>query len=392
MKRGVWHQFGDRSQKMTIDHLANNLGQGVVISPRDLASHKATEYAAAYKSQGADVLFDPQFYIPDSLQGKLDTYSTTPSRKTVSQLAAISDVELGLLSSQILGISTDLGVSAIIAPAVVYEAARPDIVQLNSQLFDAAKAAAQSLGVPTYATVVLGRSVSQSNMTATDVISSATSLDADGWYFAYEFPSERIPSGEEEVVRCCHAGVRLAATGKPVMHAYAGPMSLISGGFGATAAAIGHSQNLWHFTRDRWEETASQGGGGGNAPARHFSEALWGTIIDPDEQVQLSTTLRSQILSSSPYRTPWTRWEANKHLVHIQMSVVGSIFTDLNPRNIIGMAAARLAAAVDWHDEVRAEGVVLKDDTNCYQAAWLAALHVFESQCSEDLDYLELIQ
>ena len=91
-----------------------------------------------------------------------------------------------------------------------------------------------------------------------------------------------LPSVRETVRRCCVAGLTLACTGKPVLHAYAGPMGLLSFGFGATGVAIGHSQNLWKFTRDRWMPAASQGGGG-DAPARFFSKALWGTIIYPDE-------------------------------------------------------------------------------------------------------------
>ena len=52
-----------------------------------------------------------------------------------------------------------LVVMQLIAPAIPYEAARPDITQLNARLFLAAKAAGDALSIPTYATVVLGSSV-----------------------------------------------------------------------------------------------------------------------------------------------------------------------------------------------------------------------------------------
>lgn len=59
-------------------------------------------------------------------------------------------------------------------------------------------------------------------------------------------------------------------------------MALLAMACGGTAAAVGHSQNLWQFTRTRWEPTGP-GGGGGDAPPRYFSNALWGTIIYEDE-------------------------------------------------------------------------------------------------------------
>lgn len=62
MKRGVWHQFGDRSQKLALEQLEQGVGVGVVISPRDLAQNKAIEYAPQYRAAGGDVLYDPQFY------------------------------------------------------------------------------------------------------------------------------------------------------------------------------------------------------------------------------------------------------------------------------------------------------------------------------------------
>jgi hypothetical protein len=61
-------------------------------------------------------------------------------------------------------------------------------------------------------------------------------------------------------------------------------MGLLSFGLGATGAAIGHSQNLWKFTPDRWMPAASRGGGG-DAPARFFSNAFGGPSFTLMKQV-----------------------------------------------------------------------------------------------------------
>ena len=45
MRRGTWHQCGDRSQKMVIEQLKKGVGVGVIISPRDVPQHKAIGYS-----------------------------------------------------------------------------------------------------------------------------------------------------------------------------------------------------------------------------------------------------------------------------------------------------------------------------------------------------------
>lgn len=390
MRKGIWHQFGDRSQKVALDHLDNGLGEGVIISPRDLAEHKAVEYAEQYTNKGADILFDPQFYIPDSTQGKLDTYSCDKLRNTVSGLKKLTPEQLRDVTTEMALINKELNCSAIIAPACVYEAGRADLVELNANLFAAAKLAGDYLGLPTYASVVFGHSVTQAEETMQHTLSDVTSLNPDGWYFAFEFPPERIPSSTDYVERYCAAGLSLAITRKPVMYAYAGPLALLAPCCGGQAAAIGHSQNLWHFTKKRWEATDG-GGGGGNAPARHFSDALWGTIIDPDEVARLSRRLRDRILSDSPFRLPWDRWRASQHLVSVIGNRVSTLFQTSEPREAARLARLHLQRARNLYQEIIEEGVNVKDNANAYQENWRLALLRLERLRKTDLDYLELL-
>jgi len=391
MKHGAWHQFGDRSQKLALEQLQHGAGVGVIISPRDLALDKAMEYAPKYKDAGGDVLYDPQFYVPGALLGKLGTYPTATHRKTVSELHKISDDDLSDLADKLRQISHDLGVAGIVAPAVVYEAGRPDIDGLNQRLFAAAESAGKSLRLPVYATVVLGRSITTSDHTTDSAVSSATALDADGWYFAFEFSVDRVPGSEPDVLRCCRTGLRLAATGKPVLHAYAGPLALLSAGFGATGVGIGHSHKVWQFTRERWEEGTAQGGGA-DAPARYFSNALWGTIIHPDETVQLPPALKAEVLTSSPFTSPWNRWQANKHFVHVICSKVDKLYKTATAREAVEAAIDVLSHAVALHTNIADNlHITLKDDTASYQAAWQDAMNKLLSNYSDDYDYLEML-
>ena len=179
MRRGAWHQCGHVGQKIVAELLAINVGVGAVISPKDLALDNASRYSEKYRELGADVLLDPQFYEPEYSAGKLNTYPTAQFRQSIGALGALQPGAMGGLSKALEDENRVLGTAAVIAPAIPYEAARPDIIDLNARLFSAAKAAGDEIGVPTYATVVLGQS-STSEGVANTILSSATALNSDG--------------------------------------------------------------------------------------------------------------------------------------------------------------------------------------------------------------------
>jgi hypothetical protein len=399
MNRGAWHQCGDKSQKIVFEELQHGNGSGVIISPRDLARHKAEEYAKKYQDLGAQVLLDHQFYVPDFANTNLSSYPICQHRAAISQLHQISDAALDVLAKDLEESNRELGVAALVAPAAIYAAGRTDIVQLNARLFLAAKRAGDVLGIPTYATVVLGRSVTSSLQTLSPVLSQVTALDAHGWYFAFEFGADRIPSDQVDVELAGQALLTFACTGLPVLHAYAGPMSLLSLGFGASAAGIGHSQNTWQFTPDRWQPSSGQGGGG-DAPPRFFSSGLWGTVIFPDETARLPAAVIPQVMTYSPFSDPvaqkppqsWSRWDANKHLLYVIGKTIEQIARPNNARLCAHAADQLLDNAVSLHGQIAGSGLALADDTNSYQSNWRDALRTTLTNSSKDYDYLEMLR
>jgi len=400
MNRGPWHQCGDRSQKLVVEQIEHGAGVGVILSTRDLSYQKAEQYAAIYHDLGAQVLIDLQFYVPGFTNISLASYPTHEYRAKISQMQPLSDNDLNGLTVALQEINQNINADGIISPAIIYQAGRPDTVQTNARLFSISKQVGDELGIPTYATVVLGKSVTSSDKTLEEILSPATSLLADGWYFIFEFDPERIPSQVESVSRCCIAGLRLACTGRPVLHAYAGPMALLSFGFGANAAGIGHCQNLWKFCPERWQPQRRRTGGT-KAPARFFSRSLWGTIVYPDEVARMSIGLQEQILTSSPFSTqitpgkPFlsiTRWNANKHLVHAICSTVAEIAAVNEPRINATQAISLLQEAVKLHGTIVDTGLTLRDNTNVYQENWRLVLNELLENQSSDFDYLELLR
>lgn len=396
MKRGPWHQCGDKSQKLVAEVLEAGIGVGAILSQRDLGFMTAAKYSEQYRDQGAEILADQQFYIPSFSNEHTKTYPTNKYRVAVSKLAKLDKRQLADLRIQLRVVNRTLHSSAVLAPAVVYEAGRPDLTKLNEDLFAVAKEVGDELGVPTYATVVLGHSVTTSQMTIKQILSEATKLNSEGWYFGFEFTENRIPSSQDSVYRFCESTLALACTGKPVLNAFAGPMAILSLGCGGTAAAIGHSQNVWQFARDRWNKDRKEGGGG-DAPPRFFSTALWGTIIYPDETAVLSTSLRAQTITSSRFsrgvrsNLPFKRWDSNKHLVAAICSTVSKIAETDNPRASANAAISVLLEAERLHARIAATGVQLKDATSAYQRNWRLALESLLKKHPQDFEYLELL-
>lgn len=397
MRRGVWHQFGDKSQKLVLEQLELNTGKGVVVSVRDMKWDSVVDYAPQYKDLGAHLLIDQQFYNPDFINSNLQSYPIFVYRQAISQLALISDSDLVNIGNELRNYHTQLNADGLIAPAVMYEAGRPDIVELNRRLFTVSKSVGNEIGIPTYATVILGQSVTNSNQTLNNLLSKATALNSDGWYFGFEFGQERIPSSTDMIVRFGIACLTLALTGKPVMHAFATPMALLSFGFGAQAAGVGHAQNLWQFTKSRFQPPTK--GGGGDAPARFFSESLWGTIVYPDETALLSAPLRDSILNQSNFSGPtatgldWARWDSNKHLVEvICRTVTHMVDASDDPRVNANFAIQLLTSALGFHQQIVDEGVVLKDNSNAYQENWKTALESVLASNSDDYDILDMLK
>ncbi len=403
ISKGVWHQFGHNSQTLALEQLQQGIGIGVIISPRDLKLERAEERSVQYRALSASVLLDYQFYVPDFTNQKLTSYSLDEFRNSVNTLRQVNQTDLDSLSSTIEEHNRRLATSAVIAPAVLYEAQRPERLDLNTKLFEAAKRAGDAIGVPTLATVALAHSTVVSPHSISDALSHATGLACDGWYFLFEFSESRIPCDRAEVLSCGSACLTLAANLKPVIHAYAGPMALLSFGFGATAAGIGHSQTLWQFDRSRWAAPVEQQGGPGATAPRFFSSSLWGTVIYSDEVIRIPPTVRSLVMTHSPHsqvitdpaahgNVEWSRHLADKHLVHVLGETATSIAARSSARAAAQGAIEHLAQAGSIFSSIQNVPVLLKQESQCvHQTVWRNAMQQLLADRSDDYDLLELM-
>lgn len=401
MKRGLWHQCGNRSQTIAMEQLKLGIGSGVILSPRDLSFKNAKQRASAMRKLGAEVTVDPQFYLPTSTVGTVKDWGLIVHRMSAAKLAKLSMQDVKALTKVIKQINEACACTAVVSPAIVYDAGQQTVVEANRKLYEAAREAGDALGIPTYCSVPVGHSVAQSNDEVIELLSRVTAFQPGGWLLAWEFNSGRVPSGAPRVRAFAKACLALAITGLPVLHSCAGPLALLSHAFGCTAAGICHSQNMWKLDRSRF--VASMSGGGGGAPPRYFSKALWGTIVFPDEYAALSPTLRKIVHTSSPFskgvginppfaRSQLPKWDAYKHLIYVIGTMVQELGAAESARRAAEVAKQVLEVSVATHAQIEAfMGVALKDETAQYQPTWLDALDGTLKHNKSDYDYLDLM-
>lgn len=402
MKLGAWHQCGDKSQKMAVEELKQGKGVGVVLSPRDILFAGAKKYGEDYRNLGAGVAIDPQFFVPSFTNPKLGSYPIDSLRQTMSSPHGLTSAERTALQKHLESINKATKSTLLIAPALICEAGRDDILDLNIELLDAAVSVGGQLGIPTLATVFIGQSASQSDTLVNSILSGMTSVSSDGYYFAFEFGGEeRIPSSTAAVKRLCRATLSLACTGQPVFHAYAGPLGVLTIPCGAECAGVGHPKNVWHFQRSRWLPPPKKPAGWSKTvpPPRFFSRALWGTIVYQDETLQLQTSLQSKILVTSPFsaqqvgmRLDWDKWNAHKHLVSVICDELTALTGDSGKTAAFVHSVDLLSEAVGNLKTIAATGVKLRDNADAYQQNWLTALTGIQTDEKESLDFLTLLR
>ncbi len=401
MRQGVWHQVGHNLHLRTLAVVKAGIGEGSILSSGDATydSHKKT--AKLLRSAGSQVLIDTQFHTPSLTNPRIETYPYNKYRLALTGQLRAGQPQLDSLAETLEEVNRELRTVAILAPSLIYEPSRPDIVDLNSELFSTAKLVGDSLGTPTIATVGIDSAVAASSIELDNILGHCTSLGADGFYLCYEFPSKLFRATVSDILTFSKTCLKLAACGVPLIHGYAGPLSLLSVGCGAQSVALSPFLSMWAFTKQRLEP--STGGGDGSQPRRFFSTTLWSRIAIPDDlffvpQASVSGLLQihspfSNVLANSDLSVvKWTKGDSEAHAVWAMGDVLNSLLALKNYRQIARQVIQGLQVAQEWHNHLRELNAHLKaQEETVYHQTWISALTRLLAENSDDFDFLELL-
>jgi hypothetical protein len=305
-------------------------------------------------------------------------------------------VEQSGLTKALEQINRDLQSVAVIAPAVSIEASQPKTLDVNEMLFQIAKKAGDTLGVPTLASVPIGSTASASAIEVRDIVQRVTTWKAGGWYLLFGFQGNPVPNDLGRLNLWVRVSLDLAATGKPLLQGYQGLLSAVSVGLGSHGVALGQFKTLWHFDPDHWNGLPPTGRS--NGPAKFFSVPLWHYLKFPDDFVRLPSPQGDPFLTPSPWSTipqnrqtasKWREADARRHFMYVTTLWIDGVMA-------LPTARARAIYAKKYLDYAVANwaylgGLRYPTTSSVPLADWSALLDWALTTCSTDYDWLDLL-
>ena len=264
--------------------------QGVIISPKDFSSERATALLAqiAADFSNADRLFDPQWYAsilaydPDSRMGKLasDEYSYFEARRR-SQMESETQVRADLEAC--LGFQAQMPITAAIAPGIVIRQRFNSAEGVIAKNFIRnARVAWNAVGDerPLLATLAIDAEALQDRIALEEFLAEITVLDAapDGYYMLVHQPTSGI--APELVDPRTLAGWMLVnhslnVNGFQVINGYSDILTPFLAAAGGGAGATGWFNTQKVFSLDRFSPPSL----GGRRPVyRYLSTRLLNSI------------------------------------------------------------------------------------------------------------------
>ena len=235
--------------------LTKRWGKGTaILSPRDLNRDQMLRFAKTLASNGATVVFDPQFYLPRADHERLTSHSYWPHDYETATFDRDSVRALlnGLLDDYI----APIGARIFITPGRY--ASEIDTLWMDISALIAREAIDLRAGVPVYQSVCISDSVLRSEESVHTILEYLEPSPIDGVYLVAEPPQNMYlvddPLWILNLLDLC-AGLTLQ--GKQVIVGYSNHQDLLLALCGVEAIASGTYLNVRRFPRGKFLATES---------------------------------------------------------------------------------------------------------------------------------------
>jgi hypothetical protein len=381
-----WGMFG-----LDLEFIRANLASAVVLSPRVYTREQIERHAQELRKLNAGVMFDPQFYDPQTGREKLLSFPYWDDLDF--ETSTFDDACASTFCERVLRYQTEmLCVTEALIPGRYTNSLSEEWLAMQHGF--AETAARLDLGIPIYSTVALGPDIIGSQESLDNVLDEVTGYPVDGVYFVFRAPQNRFFVGDEGVIyNLLSAVLSMRLHGKDVIMGYANQQSLVFAAAGARRMASGNFRNTRHFNPEIFaeqEETAMQRGVWFYHP-RSLSdfrlESLrlafrrgFGELFGPP-----CDYCRELLQASDPGSVRWGEREAFRHfLFEFGRQVVG--FEGHSQRAAIETARQVLGDSRACMEEFRSRAFVLGDRAfDQYIDATEGALEAFVADREADL-------
>lgn len=295
----VFHQMGHHSSNL-IDLPAMSAYEGAIFSPINSTEEEVAEQIRQVRKARAEfqVLFDPQLYVPATERGKLRKWSYFPSDVDTADLTSAAWWKD--LNKELARVCRRMKVDAVCSPAVIPKVFDDKyysyVVKVGTELSRAVK----DRHLRVLQTVLVSLAELATDTRSLEVASIVSRTDADRVYLVLvgTTPPRRELSDGDELRSAMQLIDALERNDLPVVVGFCSSDLVLWKAAGATACASGKFFNLRRFTRQRFEEPGSAGGG--QLPY-WFEEGLLAFLRQGD----LIRVRKQGLLSDSSKRNPF---------------------------------------------------------------------------------------
>jgi hypothetical protein len=294
----VYHQIGHDSENLL--HAPNlEAYRGAILSPVNYDQARVSAQVERARRQGNfDTIFDPQLYVPTSERGVLREWTYFPTDVDTADLN--SEAWWNSLNDRVVAVCRQVDAAAVCSPAVVPNAYTyayyASSVRVGSHLCHTLN----GTGVRPIQTAIVGLSDLATRDRAFSIASIISQTEASEIYLVLVGTTE--PRRELAEVEELKGAMRLIAAledaGLRLIVSFSSTDVILWKAAGATHCASGKFFNLRRFTRTRFEEPRTVGGG--QLPY-WFEEALMAFLRESDLQRVLPLQLEHLNETPNPF-------------------------------------------------------------------------------------------
>ncbi|MFA7339639.1 MAG: hypothetical protein WC028_22850 [Candidatus Obscuribacterales bacterium] len=223
----------------------------MILSPRDIPSKNLQTIASDAINCGADILFDPQFYLPHADHKTLCEHSYWP--KNYSTGAFFAGYGLSELLDELGKLNSLLGSIGFILPGIHASTIDDAWLKYHKMIAEAAVDKGFRDGFKLFATVALSAEALVDDDQVHELLEEIESWPVDGIYLVCEHPKgEYLVSDTNWLVNQLDLSAGLRLQGKEVISGYSNHQSLILATASVNAIASGTWMNVRSFPPEKF--------------------------------------------------------------------------------------------------------------------------------------------
>lgn len=387
----VLHQLGFRHKWNLRSFEDDGVGEGVICAPRYMKPEDVSSLPKVLRSSS---LFDPQFFIPNSSQGKLPEYHFFPDVVADGfSTTDYSDNYAADSAARCVQFQMNLGFSHIVVPSRHREATPSDFIESQSRMFlePFVQAASEAkCNQPILLQLILNDAMLKDERFRNGILNWVTGIpEVAGVYLIPQVLSRQKQITDIDYLLALLGFVRtLRLNGMEVVVGYLNTEAIPLLAADPTAVTIGAYENLRMFSLKAFEneEATPTRGPTARIYASHLLQWINHQYLGAIDQVLEDA---GEFFDDSQYRVsmfePDYKWHFTRPEPYLHYF---SVFSEQLKRIADVDGADRYAAikdecqsAIAWYQKLEELGIVFDADSgSSHLGPWITAINLFEKK------------